>query len=286
MNSGKQGSARASTAAQKKVAEIIFGTETFWGKSFDLMLIGAIITSVMVIFLDSVLPLHQLHQVAYFKLEWSFTAFFTIEYAIRIWCSPNRRKYIFSIWGIVDLLAILPTYIALFLPQAAPLLVIRLLRTIRIFRVLRLFKLMSHTNKLGAELRKTLPILVVYFAAMLIITIIFGCIIYVLEGPSNGFSSIPASIYWAVVTFTTVGYGDVVPITVAGRAVAALGMLLGFLSIAVATGIIAAAILEKPKDRNGDSASTPTNYEKNCRNCARVGHDKDAEFCKYCSSPL
>ena len=286
MNSDKEGVTQVSTPAQRKVAEIIFGTETFWGKWFDLILIGAIITSVMVIFLDSVPPLHDLHKVAYFELEWFFTVFFTIEYATRIWCSPNRKKYIFSIWGVVDLLAILPTYIALFLPEAAPLLIIRLLRTIRIFRVLRLFKLMSHANRLGAELRKTLPILIVYFAAMLIITIIFGCIIYVLEGPNNGFNSIPSSIYWAIVTFTTVGYGDVVPITVAGRAVAAVGMLLGFLSIAVPTGIIAAAILEKPKNRNGDSLSTPTNYEKNCRNCARAAHDEDAEYCKYCGSPL
>jgi voltage-gated potassium channel len=286
MNSDKEGVAQVSTPAQRKVAEIIFGTETFWGKWFDLILIGAIISSVMVIFLDSVPPLHDLHKVAYFELEWFFTVFFTIEYATRIWCSPNRRKYIFSIWGIVDLLAILPTYIALFLPEAAPLLIIRLLRTIRIFRVLRLFKLMSHANRLGAELRKTLPILVVYFAAMLIVTIIFGCIIYVLEGPNNGFNSIPSSIYWAIVTFTTVGYGDVVPITVAGRSVAAVGMLLGFLSIAVPTGIIAAAILEKPKDRNGDTAGTPTNYEKNCRYCARAAHDEDAVYCKYCGSPL
>jgi voltage-gated potassium channel len=286
MNSDREGVAQVSTPAQKKVAEIIFGTETFWGKWFDLILIGAIITSVMVIFLDSVPSLHDIHKVSYFEMEWFFTAFFTLEYGVRIWCSPNRRKYIFSIWGVVDLLAILPTYIALFLPEAAPLLIIRLLRTIRIFRVLRLFKLMSHANKLASELRKTLPILFVYFAAMLIITIIFGCIIYVLEGPHNGFNSIPSSIYWAIVTFTTVGYGDVVPITVAGRAVAALGMLLGFLSIAVATAIIAAAILEKPKDLNGESASTPTNYEKNCRNCARTGHDQDAEFCKYCGSPL
>lgn len=286
MNSVRDGAARVSTPAQKKVAEIIFGTETFWGKWFDLVLIGAIFTSVMVIFLDSVPALHGLHKKAYFELEWFFTVFFTIEYGARIWCSPNRRKYVFSIWGVVDLLAILPTYIALFLPEAAPLLIIRLLRTIRIFRVLRLFRLMSHANRLGAELRKTLPILVVYFAAMLIITIIFGCIIYVLEGPNNGFNSIPSSIYWAIVTFTTVGYGDVVPITVAGRAVAAVGMLLGFLSIAVPTGIIAAAIMEKPKDRNGDSATAPTNYERNCRNCARAGHDHDAGFCKYCSSPL
>lgn len=286
MNSDREGATRVSTLAQKKVAEIIFGTETFWGKWFDLILIGAIITSVMVIFLDSVPSLHALHKVAYFELEWFFTAFFTIEYAIRIWCSPNRKKYIFSIWGVVDLLAILPTYFALLLPEAAPLLIIRLLRTIRIFRVLRLFKLMSHANRLGAELRKTLPILIVYFAAMLIITVIFGCIIYVLEGPNNGFNSIPSSIYWAIVTFTTVGYGDVVPITVAGRAVAAAGMLLGFLSIAVPTGIIAAAILEKPRDRNGNSVGTPTRYERNCRNCARAGHDEDAEFCKYCSSPL
>jgi voltage-gated potassium channel len=286
MNSVKEGVARVSTPAQKKVAEIIFGTETFWGKWFDLILIGVIITSVMVIFLDSVPPLHELHKAAYFELEWFFTAFFTIEYLVRIWCSPNRKKYIFSIWGIVDLLAILPTYIALLLPQAAPLLIIRLLRTIRIFRVLRLFKLMSHANRLGAELRKTLPILTVYFAAMLIITVIFGCIIYVLEGPKNGFNSIPSSIYWAIVTFTSVGYGDVVPVTVAGRAVAAVGMLVGFLSIAVPTGIIAAAIMERTKNRNGDSAGPAINYEKNCRNCARAGHEQDAAFCKYCGSPL
>ena len=277
-------SVRESTPAQKKVAEVIFGTETFLGKWFDLILIGVIITSVMVIFLDSVPPLHEKHKLAYWELEWFFTIFFTIEYAVRIWCSPNRRKYVFSIWGVVDLLAILPSYIALLLPQAAPLLIIRLLRTIRIFRVLRLFNLMAHANRLGGELRKTLPILFVYFAAMLLIAVVFGCIVYVLEGPNNGFESIPASIYWAIVTFTTVGYGDVVPVTIMGRAVAAIGMLLGFLSIAVPTGIIAAAILEKP-DEDGET-DHPTDWGKNCRNCARAGHDKDAEYCKYCGSPL
>ncbi len=268
---------RETTALQDKFYHIIFGTESTAGRWFDIALIAAILTSVMVILLDSIPALHSKHGDSYLQIEWIFTLFFTVEYMVRIWCSPNRRAYLFSIYGVIDLLAILPTYIAFLVPEAAPLLIIRLFRILRIFRVLRLLKFMSEANVLAGALRASYRKLVVFFSLMMIITTIFGCIIYVLEGPANGFDNIPKSIYWAIVTITTVGYGDVVPVTVMGRAVSAVGMILGFAIIAVPTGIITAELATKI---NRERA------QRNCRNCARAGHDADAAYCKYCGADM
>ncbi len=268
---------RKSTAVQDKFYRIIFGTETTAGRWFDLVLIAAILSSVTVIMLDSIPSLHIRYGTDYLRIEWLFTLFFTLEYIVRIWCSQNRRAYIFSIYGMVDLLAIMPTYIALLVPQAAPLLIIRLLRILRIFRVLRLLEFMSEANVLAGALRDSSRKLVVFFSMMMIITTIFGCLVYVLEGPRNGFENIPQSIYWAIVTITTVGYGDVVPVTGLGRAVSAVGMLLGFAIIAVPTGIITAELASKIGRERA---------QKNCRNCTRAGHDADAIYCKYCGADM
>ncbi len=271
-------SARKLTPLQSKFYHIIFGTETTSGKWFDICLIVTILVSVAIVMLDSIAQLHLEYGDLFWRMEWVFTLLFSIEYLVRIWCSPNRKAYIFSIYGVVDLLAITPTYIALLFPQAASLLIVRLLRILRIFRVLRLVSYLNEANMLAGALRRSSRKVFVFFSIMIVITMIFGCLLYVVEGPRSGFTSIPISIYWAIVTITTVGYGDVVPITPLGRAIAATGMLLGYAIIAVPTGIITAEIA------SGMRNSFRTT--RNCTQCSRAGHELDAFYCKYCGSSL
>jgi voltage-gated potassium channel len=199
---------------------------------------------------------------------------------VRIWCSHNRRKYVTSLYGIVDLLSILPTYLAFLVPGAASLAVIRLLRVLRIFRILRLFGLLHEFMEILEVLRRSARAIFVFFSLVIILTIIFGCTIYVLEGPEHGFTSIPLSIYWAIVTITTVGYGDVIPQTAAGRAVSAFGMLIGYSIIAVPTAIVTTKLYERLNRRPQELLNW------NCPHCARGGHARDAEHCKYCGAYL
>jgi voltage-gated potassium channel len=247
------------------------------GKAFDLALIAMILTSVLIVMLDSIEGLHAQYGLIFLRIEWLFTAFFTLEYFTRIWCSPNRRAYILSVYGVVDLLAILPTYFAVLVPQAAPLLILRLVRILRIFRILRLLAYLNEANSLIRAMRRSARKIFVFFAMMIVITTIFGCLIYVVEGPDNGFNNIPKSIYWAIVTITTVGYGDVVPVTAIGRAISAVGMLTGYAIIAVPTGIITAELAtEITRERNA----------RNCTQCNRSGHDSNAHYCKFCGATL
>jgi len=262
--------------------EVIFGTETPAGKWFDIALILVILVSVAVIMMDSVDKLDAEHSTLYLRLEWAFTLLFTVEYVARIWCTPNRRGYILSTYGIVDLLALLPTYLSLLLPQTAPLLIIRLLRILRIFRVLRLLSLLQEANFLAAALRRSARKVFVFFALMMILTTIFGCLVYVAEGGKNGFDNIPVSIYWAIVTITTVGYGDVVPHSIIGRAIASVGMLIGYAMIAVPTGIITAELTVSQQARRDIEGQE----SRNCTNCASVEQDPEAHYCRSCGSPL
>ena len=277
-------SRRQQSPLQIKLYEIIFGTETPAGKWFDISLILIITASVAVIMLDSIAGLHTRYSTMYQQLEWVFTVAFTLEYLIRIWCTPNRRGYMLSIYGIVDLLALLPTYLSLLLPQAAPLLIIRLFRILRIFRVLRLLEFMGEANDLAGALRASYRKLVVFFALMMITATIFGCIIYVLEGPDHGFDNIPKSIYWAIVTITTVGYGDVVPVTAMGKAVSAVGMLIGFATIAFVPATVIGKMYADAAVR-ADKVRLERS-QRNCRNCSRAGHDADAAYCKYCGADM
>jgi voltage-gated potassium channel len=272
---------RTLTPLQKKTHTIIFGTHTPAGKWFDILLIWLILASVTVILLDSIPAQHQLHGGTYLHIEWYFTVLFTLEYLTRLWCSPNRRAYVLSPFGIVDLLAVLPTYLAFFIPEAAPLLIIRMLRVLRIFRILRLLEFISEANILWSAIRAGGRKIFLFFALLLILTTIFGCLIYVIEGPEHGFDNIPLSIYWAIVTVTTVGYGDVVPMTALGRAISAVGMLTGYAIIAVPTGIITAELAQKM-----NSARNVARSSRNCKTCGRSGHEPDAHYCAYCGEHL
>jgi voltage-gated potassium channel len=275
-------SQRELTPLQRRYYDVIFGTETTSGKWFDIVLILVILVSVGVVLLDSIPELHARYGDLYLGLEWGFTILFTIEYAVRIWCAPNRRGYMRSVYGIVDLLALLPTYLSLLLPQTAPLLIIRLLRILRIFRVLRLLSLLREANDLAGALSRSARKVFVFFTMMIILTTIFGCLLYVVEGAEHGFDNIPESIYWAIVTITTVGYGDIVPFTPLGKAIAAVGMLIGYAVIAVPTGIITAELtMSQQRQRDRELRES-----RNCTNCATVERDGSAHYCRNCGTLL
>ncbi len=268
---------REQSVAQQRAYDVIFGTESDWGQRFDIILIATILFSVGVILLDSIPRFHDAYGALFYTIEWGFTGLFTVEYLLRLWCSPNRKRYAFSAFGIVDLMAVIPSYLTLIIPHANSLQIVRLLRILRIFRVLRLFRFISEANVLARSLNNARRKVLVFFTLMLVLMTIFGCLMYVIEGPANGFSTIPKSIYWAIVTISTVGYGDVVPYTPLGQAVASIGMLIGYAIIAVPTGIITAEIASEINRERSFS---------NCSNCERTGHERDAKHCKYCGSEL
>ena len=269
---------RTQTPLQRRLYRIIFGTDTPAGKWFDILLIYVILASVAVVVADSMAGVHLRYGDVLLAVEWGFTLIFTIEYVLRIWIAENRRAYLLSVYGIIDLLSILPTYLALLVPETAPLLIIRLIRILRVFRVLRLLEYLQEANQVAGALRKSARQVFVFFSMIITLMVVFGCLMYVLEGPGNGFDNIPVSVYWAIVTITTVGYGDVVPVTAAGRAISALGMLLGYAIIAVPTGIFTSNMMQ--------AKSVAKHEPLNCPQCARAGHEADAHYCRFCGSSL
>ena len=269
---------RTQTPLQRNLYRIIFGTDTPAGKWFDILLIYVILASVAVVVADSMAGVHLRYGDVLLAVEWGFTLIFTIEYVLRIWIAENRRAYLLSVYGIIDLLSILPTYLALLVPETAPLLIIRLIRILRVFRVLRLLEYLQEANQVAGALRKSARQVFVFFSMIITLMVVFGCLMYVLEGPGNGFDNIPVSVYWAIVTITTVGYGDVVPVTAAGRAISALGMLLGYAIIAVPTGIFTSNMMQ--------AKSVAKHEPLNCPQCARAGHEADAHYCCFCGSSL
>ena len=271
---------RDQTPLQAKCEAIIFGTTTRGGRGFDLLLLAIIMASVTVVIYDSIPAKHARYGTRLHWLELCFTVVFSVEYMLRIWCVKHRKAYTYSFWGIIDLLSIAPTYLALFVPQAAPLLIVRLVRVMRIFRILRMFDLFSELRQIVNLLRAISKSIFVFFIMVIIVVVIFGCLIYVVEGPKHGFTSIPLSIYWAVVTITTVGYGDLVPQTVLGRSIASLGMLVGYSILAVPTAIISTKLWERLNSKK----QVLLNW--NCPVCALGGHAIDAQFCKHCGAQL
>ena len=234
---------------KERLREIIFGYKTKAGKRFDIVLLAAIIISVIGVMLDSDKKIHEKYGSLLLAIEWGFTIFFTVEYILRIYCCENKKKYILSTMGIIDLLSIIPTYLTVFYAPIGSLIDIRIMRLIRIFRIFQLSSYLRSGHKMQIALRSSRPKIIVFILYISLIVIILGTIMYVIEGQENGFENIPKSIYWAVVTLTTVGYGDVVPITTLGKTISVFIMLLGYAIIAVPTGIVSAELAKNRKDQ-------------------------------------
>ncbi len=260
-----------------KIYEVIFEADTPSGKLFDVLLIVAILLSVTVVFLESIEVLKNEYGQIFYALEWGFTILFTVEYLLRIICVNKPLKYIFSFYGIIDFLSIAPTYLSLIIVGSQYLLAIRILRLLRVFRVFKLTNLLTQSNILVGALKASRAKIAVFLFAVLTSVVVIGAIIYVVEGPENGFTSIPVSMYWAIVTLTTVGYGDISPQTPLGQFIASIVMILGYAIIAVPTGIVSVEIASAAKKQ----VTTQV-----CPNCLSEGHDKDATHCKYCGSKL
>jgi voltage-gated potassium channel len=258
--------------------EIIFESDTSKGKVYDIVLLVCILASVVVVALESVPTLPEPYNTWLIGLEWFFTIIFSLDYALRIWVVTNKRKYIFSFFGIIDLLSILPSYLGLFLVGAQSLMVIRSIRLLRIFRIFKLSRYVGEGQNLAQALKSSRHKIIVFLITILTSVIITGTMMYMVEGPVHGFTSIPKSIYWAIVTMTTVGYGDIAPQTALGQTLASFIMILGYGIIAVPTGIVSAEMVFQ---KNKEKITTQV-----CPHCLKEGHDVDAVFCKFCGGSL
>lgn len=262
---------------------IIFHHETRPARNFDLWLVVAIIASVVVVVLDSDPWLHIDHARILYGLEWGFTLLFTAEYVVRMMVVRRPLRYAFSLWGIIDLLSILPTYVSLLVPGSQALLVVRVLRVLRLFRVLRLRQYEEESGVLLGALWRSRRKILLFISLLLTIAMVFGALMYVLEGPEHGFATIPTGMYWAIITMATVGYGDLVPQTPMGRVVASALVLIGYSIIAVPTGIYTAQLASSVReaDRAGGRHDA-----RGCPECGLEGHDPDARFCRGCGRAL
>ena len=259
-----------------KTYDIIFESDTPLGKGFDLILIISILLSVLVVCLDSVSYFNEKYGIVLYTFEWFFTILFTIEYFLRIYSIGKPFKYISSFYGIIDLLSIIPTYISILFPASRYLSVIRILRVLRVFRILKLILYVGEANLLLKAMIASRRKITVFLFTLLTMVTIFGAIMYLIEGEENGFTSIPRSIYWAIVTITTVGYGDISPKTELGQALASIAMIFGYATIAVPTGIISAEY------------SSITHKLNNivCSGCSCENHEDGSEYCKLCGTKL
>lgn len=276
---------------------VIFESDTGWGRAFDVALIGVILLSVVAVMLESVAPIRAEHGRLLYAAEWGFTALFTVEYVLRLVCVGRPARYAFSFFGLVDLLAVVPTYFSVLIPDAQFLLVIRLVRILRVFRVLKLVHYVSEADVLLAALRASRRKITIFFFAVGSLVVILGSLMYMIEGADNGFTSIPVGVYWAVVTLTTVGYGDISPQTPPGQALAALIMILGYSIIAIPTGIFAAEMsrsrtrTEGPGEGRGQGSETSPEHGAprsltTCPRCGAEGHGDDAAYCRRCGTGL
>jgi voltage-gated potassium channel len=259
-----------------RIHEIIFEADTPSGKAFDVALLMAIVLSVLAVMLDSVGTIRARHGETLYTIEWIFTIVFSIEYLLRLACVRKPWSYALSIYGVIDLLAVVPTYLSLFLAGAQTLLIIRILRLLRIFRVFKLARFLGEGRVLWSALKASRHKIVVFLAGVLGIVCIMGTLMYLIEGPEHGFTSIPRAVYWAIVTMTTVGYGDIAPRTVAGQAIAALVMIMGYAIIAVPTGIVSVEMAQATRKVTTQA----------CPSCSAEGHDPDAAHCKHCGAKL
>lgn len=259
------------------VEEVIFGVETRWGKTFDVVLLWAILLSLIAIMLESIPTFREQHGTILYIIEWIFTIFFTIEYLLRLWVSQEPKKYAFSFLGVIDLLAIIPTYLSLIIVGSQFLLVIRAIRLLRVFRILKLVRYLKGAQMLVTAMKASKEKVFVFLTSVVTLAVILGTLMYMVEGGENGFDSIPRSIYWAIVTLTTVGYGDIAPGTTVGQFLAALIMILGYSIIAVPTGIVGVEVAKASKDETEEEA---------CSRCGEESHLEEARFCHKCGEKL
>ena len=263
---------------QARLHDVIYESNTPAGKVFDVTLLVLIITSILVVTFDSVPIWHERYGHIFLVMEWIYTILFTIEYILRLICLRQPLRYVFSFVGIIDLLAIIPSYLSIFLAGAQSLLVFRALRLLRVFRIFKLTHCLSEMYFLGGAIRGSLRKISIFMMVVLALVIILGSIMYLVEQGQNGFTSIPDSIYWAIVTITTVGYGDISPVTPLGKFVASIIMLMGYGIIAVPTGIITTEMAQALRDKR--------DKHETCPSCGREGHEQDALHCKYCGARL
>ncbi len=259
-----------------KLHEIIFGTETKAGRQFDLILLWLILISVLIVMLESINPFREAYPELFYFAEWTLTIIFTLEYILRIYVNRKPLKYIFSFWGVIDLIAIAPTYLSLIALGANSLLIIRVVRLLRVFRILKLGRYLGEAEVLAKALKASYHKIAIFFGVVLTVVTIMGTLMYLFEGGSNGFESIPQSIYWAIVTITTVGFGDIVPTTALGKILSSFVMIIGYAIIAVPTGIVTVEL---------GKASTSSKKLK-CSNCDFEEQDTAAKYCKMCGERL
>ena len=272
--------APASGRLRARLYSIVFHADDPLGKAFDVALIFAIVASVVVVMLESVASVQARIAGGLRIAEWAFTILFTIEYLLRLWLVERKRDYALSFFGIVDLLSVLPTYISLFVAGAQALLVVRILRVLRIFRVLKLAHYVNEAESLGRALAASKRKILVFIFVVLTIVTVMGSMMYVIEGGENGFTSIPQSVYWAVVTLSTVGFGDIYPVTPLGKALASVIIMMGYGIIAVPTGIVT---VELNREREHEEAAR---RHEECPRCGLGEHDADARFCKRCGTSI
>jgi voltage-gated potassium channel len=263
---------------QQRLHQTIYESNTPAGKAFDIALLIFIISSIVVVMLDSIVSLHAKYGPLFYWLEWIFTILFTIEYILRLICIKRPWQYVTSWLGIIDLLAIIPSYLSIFYAGAQSLLVFRALRLLRIFRIFKLTHFMTEMQFLKTAMRSSLKKISIFMLLVLALVIILGSIMYLIEGRENGFNSIPESIYWAIVTITTVGYGDISPVTPLGKFVASIIMFIGYGIIAVPTGIVTNEMMQAVRNKK--------HLHETCPACGREGHDDDAAYCKWCGEKL
>ncbi|NUO00039.1 MAG: ion transporter [Saprospiraceae bacterium] len=264
---------------RERLHEIIFEADTWEGKLFDLVIMALIVISTLVVIIESVDWIGVKFGRTLYLLEWGFTAIFTLEFLLRLYTVKRPMRYVFSFFGFIDLLSVIPAYVGLIIPGAQSLIAIRALRLIRIFRVFKLGYFLKEGFVIVGALRASRAKITVFLTFILLSIIVIGAIMYLVEGGMNDdFSSIPKSMYWAIVTLTTVGYGDITPITGFGQFLSALVMIMGYAVIAVPTGIVSSELIQATKKVSTNTQACPA--------CSNQGHDDDANFCKYCGSKL
>jgi voltage-gated potassium channel len=263
---------------RRRLHEIVFEADTPAGRAFDVALLVAILASLATVVLESIPEVRARHGAALRVAEWTFTALFTVEYALRLASVDRPARYATSFFGVVDILAILPTYASLLFPGAQSLVAIRTLRLLRVFRILKLARFVADAQLLMTAVRHSLSKITIFVGTVLTIVAIMGSLMYVIEGPEHGFDSVPHGMYWAIVTMTTVGFGDITPKTGLGRFFASLLMLIGYGVLAVPTGIFSAELLAMSRERPVTTQACPA--------CSSYGHDPDARHCKYCGAAL